>query len=114
MRKRAGVTVAQDAQEGEEVGFALNFVNDDQTLQRLKRGERLFQAQQADRVFQVEVVERIRGQELARQGGLAGLTRADEQDNTAAPQGVLDGLLEGWPGNEHGGYFTMKKERESL
>ena len=79
--RRVVVAVDQDPQDRKQIGPALHFVDDDQASQILKGRPRIVEPGQTDRILQVEVVRRVGGHELPRQGRLAALARPDERDD---------------------------------
>ena len=90
--RRQGPAICQDAQQGEQLGAALDFVNDDQSLEWAQRGFRFGQPGQTGRGFEVEIVKGIRLDEFAGEGGFATLARAEKPHHPAAFQRGADGL----------------------
>jgi len=82
--------VGQDAQEREEVGPALDFINDDHATQRPQGRHRLGQAGEASRIFQVEVSRGIGRYDLTGNRGLARLARPHQGGDPAAFQRGAD------------------------
>jgi hypothetical protein len=80
--------VGQDAQQGEKIGTALDFVNDDQLLQRAQRGVWLVEPGQALRIFQVEIVQRVGGDQLPGQRGFATLPGTEKDGHRTAAEGL--------------------------
>ncbi len=78
IRKRAGFgpPVGKHPQHREEVRPALDLVDDHQALERAQGGHRLVETREARRVLEIEVVDRVGGEELPGQRGLAALPRA--------------------------------------
>ena len=62
----------------------LHFVDDDEAGETAEGRAPLVQPGQTDRIFEVEVVGRVGGHELPRQGGLAALPRPDDGDDRGA------------------------------
>lgn len=87
------LSVGQYAQQGEEVGAALDLVNDDQTLEGAQGDVRFGQPGETLRILKVEVVERIDVDELAGDGRLPALTRPQQRhdpDSSISALGLCD------------------------
>lgn len=85
----------------------LDLVDDDQTVQSLKRSHWLGKTAKADGAFEIEIVEAVGGDESARERRLAALTRPYKRDDPAASQGGAD-LRDGVRTTEHAAEATMK------
>jgi len=70
----------------------LDLVYHDQAGQATERRHRLIQARQVDRVFQVKIVDRVGRYKAPGQGCLPALARADERDDAAVRQRLLNGM----------------------
>ena len=73
----------------------LHLVDDDDAGEVPERDELLVQPGQADGIFEVEVVGRVGGNQLPRQGGLAALPRPDDGDDGGASERARDPSLRG-------------------
>ena len=92
--------VDQHPQQREQFGAALDLVDDDQALQQFQSELRVGQPVEVVGVFEVEVVHRplgARGDEVARQRGLAALARPEDADHRVAPEQRSDALEEDGP-----------------
>lgn len=96
------LAVREHAQQREEVGPALDFVNHHPALEGAEGGGGFGQPGQGFGLLEIEVVERIRRHEVSRQSRLAGLPGLQQRDDPAAPQGGAHQLQVGFPGDHAG------------
>jgi hypothetical protein len=78
--------VDQNAQDGEQVGASLDFVDDHEPLERSQRRHRFVESGERDRILEIEVVQRVLGQKLPRECRLAALSWPCEHDHLAPAQ----------------------------
>ena len=92
--RRGGPAVGQHPQQREEVGSALDFVEDDQPMQGAQDQFRIVEAGQIGRRLEIEEVHGLGGFRSQRpgQGGLARLARSDQGDHGIVPQTLANGL----------------------
>jgi hypothetical protein len=100
----AARAVDQDPKQVEQVGPALNLVDDDETRQGAQRLERGLEPAEVERVLEVEDLGALAGGQGAGEGGLAGLARADHRDgrvDTKGPGEIGAGAGAGNHGRHH-------------
>jgi hypothetical protein len=87
--------VGQYAQNRKEPWFPLGFVEDHQSAEPFQNGFGIFHESGDQWVFEVKIIGMIGREELACEGGFAGLPGAEESDDRVpgegAPQRVLVG-----------------------
>ncbi len=88
--RRAIAAVGQHPQRGKQIRTTLDFIDDHQSFQRSKRRHGLIQTCQADGVLQVEVIHRVRVDQLAGQRGLPALAGSGQNHDVAAPKSLID------------------------
>jgi hypothetical protein len=78
------LAVGQNPQQGKQLRPVLDLVDDYQLLQLAQRCVRLGESGKALGFLEIEVVERVKGNELLGKGGLSALTGPEKRDHTAA------------------------------
>lgn len=84
------VAVDEHAQDPEQFGRVLDFVDDDKASEWGESFHRRRQCAPAGGIFEIEVVGVPRRQELASHGGFAALPWPDQNNGAGAHQGLLD------------------------
>ena len=95
-----GFPIDQHPQQREQLGTALDLVDDDQTFQRFQGELRVRQPVEVPGVFQIEVMHLPfgkRGDVVTRQRRLATLARAEYPDHGVAPEQCPDVFQENGP-----------------
>ncbi len=85
------VPVGQHPQQREQLGSPLHLVDHDRAAQLTEGGEGFVEPRQADRVLKVKVVGALHRHQLARQRGLAALTRPEQGHNGRTGEGSPKG-----------------------
>ena len=88
--RRERLAVGQHPEEGKQIRPPLDLVNDHEALERAQCGIRLTEPGQGGGIFQVEIIRRVRRDELTGQRGFAALARPQQGDHPAAAQGGAD------------------------